>query len=189
MGARVSPLTAVLLASLTATSGCSWLFVQPPPKGYDGRGRIACTTNRAPPVIDTILTITNVGSAVYVAGQDNVTNKGSAVMFGLGVAGLWLASAVYGYTGTSECDEALADERGYSYPPPRRAAPPRRALPVAPPPPPAASSPAESPAPADVGDVPIVLPDNQPPAPARPQQPDNDDPDAARAPRHRPPGY
>jgi len=189
MATRVSPLTVLLLAGLTATPACSWLFVQPPPKGFEGRGRVACTTNRVPPVLDTIFTLTNVGSALYVAGQDNVQNKGAAVMLGLAVAGLWLSSAIYGYTGTSECEEALADGGSYSYPPPRRAPPVRRAVPVAPPPPPAAPPAAESAPPADVGDSPIVLPDSEAPAPPRPQQIDNDDPGAARRPRPRPPGY
>jgi hypothetical protein len=38
--------------------------------------------------------LTNVASAVYVAGQDNVTNKNAAVGLGLAVAGLWLSSAI-----------------------------------------------------------------------------------------------
>jgi hypothetical protein len=180
---------ALFLAGVTATSGCSWLFVQPPPKGYDGRGPVHCTTSRVAPAFDTIFTGTNIASAIYVAGQDNAQNKEGAVIFGLGVAGLWLASAIYGYSNTAECEEAMAGGGGYSYPPPRRAPPARRAAPVAPPPPPAAASPAVAPPPADVGDSPIVLPDNQAPAPPRPQQLDNDDPDAVRPPRPRPPGY
>ena len=189
MGARVTPLTAVLLASLTATSGCSWLFVQPPPKGYDGRGPVQCTTSRVAPVFDTIFTGTNVVSAIYVAGQENAQNKQAAVGLGLSVAALWMASAIYGYSNTSECEQAMDGGGGYSYPPPRRAPPARRAAPVAPPRAPAPASPSESPPPAEVGDSPIVLPDNQAPAPPRPQQPDEDDPDAVRRPRPRPPGY
>src|SRR6478736_1113067 len=101
MGSRVSRSVAYFLLVLAFTPGCSWLFVQPPPKNYDGRGQLACTTNMAPPVLDTIFTVTNIGSTLYVAGQDNVQDQGSRVALGLTVAGLWLASAIYGYTETS----------------------------------------------------------------------------------------
>jgi hypothetical protein len=116
---------------------CSWLFVQPLPDRYE-RGDVAsCTSNAAAPVIDTLFTLTNVGSAVYVAGQDNVANKGAAVTAGLLVGTLWLSSAIYGYSHTAECRDAMeeADDR-----PTHHLARPRAA-----PPPPAAGYPGSAP--------------------------------------------
>jgi hypothetical protein len=113
---RTPPLLVLLpvLAS-SSLSGCSWLFVQPLPANYERGEPTNCTTSRAAPVVDTLLTLTNVGSAVYVAGQDNVTNKGTAVTAGLLVGALWFSSAIYGYSKTSDCAAAMEDDA----PPPR----------------------------------------------------------------------
>lgn len=88
--------------------GCSWLSVEPLNAAAASGGHAStCTTNVTAPVIDTILAGTNLASVVYVAGQDNVTNKGASIGLGLTAAGLWLASAVYGYSKTSECSAAV----------------------------------------------------------------------------------
>jgi len=172
-----------------STSGCSWIFVEPL-RPNDSRGPyVTCTTNRAAPVIDTIFTLTNVGSAIYVAGQDNVANKGTAVTLGLSVATLWLLSAVYGYTKTSECEEAIGGDRPPSrYPPP---APIRRPATAQPPPqplPPPTVAPAPAPAPTQQPDGSFVTPaapaGTPPAAPPRQQQQDEDDPNQARRPRN-----
>jgi hypothetical protein len=152
------------LAALSMTSGCSWIFVQPLREDR-GRGEyIDCTTNRAAPVLDTIFTLTNIASVIYVAGQNNVTNKPSAVTLGLSVAALWALSAGYGYSHTSECEDAQERGGGSHYPPPH-VRPRPQYYPQPPPqvyvPPPAGAPPADSP----------------PPAPgAAPQQQDNDEP-------------
>ncbi|HEY4393945.1 MAG TPA: hypothetical protein VGP64_07785 [Polyangia bacterium] len=102
-------LLALLFTSTGWSSACSWIFVKPLPDRYE-RGDFAdCTTNAAAPVIDTLFTLTNVGSSIYVAGEDNVTNKGPAVTAGLLVGALWLSSAIYGYSHTSECRDAKED--------------------------------------------------------------------------------
>jgi hypothetical protein len=139
-----------LVASLVLASfsGCSFLFVTPPPPPGRRGGVINCTTNRAPPVLDTIFTATNVGSAIYVATQDNVTNKGTAVGLGLAVAGIWLASAIYGYSNTAECEELLyADDEPPTYRPRPRPMPARRPPPTTAPAPPAPSGEPPPPAP------------------------------------------
>jgi hypothetical protein len=82
------------LYGLATCHGCSYLFVQPPPEHPERADRITCTTNRAAPVIDTIFMTTNLASAVYVAGQDNVKNQGEAMVLGLTVATLWMSSAI-----------------------------------------------------------------------------------------------
>ena len=87
------------------SAGCSYTFVQPP-RDDDQPGRwLQCTTNPAAPVIDTVLTATNLASVLYVAGQDNVSNKGQAIPLGLLAASVWLSSAIYGYYNTSKCAE------------------------------------------------------------------------------------
>jgi hypothetical protein len=184
---------------LGSTQGCSWLFVQPVPPG-GSRGVVTCTTNRAAPVIDTIFTTTNLASVVYVASKDDGTDKGAPIMLGLSVAGLWLASAVYGYQHTAECeaeeekydeDYELPRARPRRYrpaPPPRRAAPPAAPAPYdappPPPPPPAEAAPAAvpgsiapdaAPGPADAAPPPAAPPKPAPPArPAVPQRADDE---------------
>jgi hypothetical protein len=111
---RVIPL---MVALLSPTAGCSFIFVQPLQEGSYSRGHIPCTTSRAAPVLDTLLTLTNVGSVVYVAGN-NASDKTPAIALGLGVAALWAISAGYGYVNTGEC-EAFEDNSGRrSYTPP-----------------------------------------------------------------------
>jgi hypothetical protein len=171
-----------LVGFLMSTTGCSFLFVQPLEPTTSRYERLDCTTNRTAPVIDTILTATNLGSAIYVAGQDNVTNKGTAVTAGVTVALLWMSSAIYGYTKTSECEDAVeAQDRPY-YAPPRllRPRPPSMLAPPRPPPPPPppASSPAAPDAPEPADDA----------APPVQQQQDEDDPSPGRRPAPRPPG-
>ncbi len=168
------------LASLPF-SGCSWLFVQPLPANYERGDTITCTTNRAAPVIDTLFTLTNVGSAVYVSSENNVTNKGTAVTAGLLVGALWLSSAIYGYSKTSECQEAVDDDAPaphYRRPIVRRRAPPPSYAPPAAPP-------AESPAPSVTVEPPAAPPTAPASAPA--QQQDDDEPGAAPQPPKRPP--
>jgi hypothetical protein len=176
---RLALCLAMLLPISSSLSGCSWIFVQPLPPRYERGGRTDCTTNRAAPVIDTILTLTNVGSAVYVAGQDNVTNKGPSVTAGLLVGAMWFASAIYGYSKTSECEDALADDEPAPYSRPRmrlRSPPPAVGAPAGVPsgPPPAWEAPA------------VVVPAAPPAAPAAaapgPQQRDDDNPGARARP-------
>jgi hypothetical protein len=95
---------------------CSFLLVESLPENYKPRRRVlSCTTNRAAPVIDTVLTLTNIASAIYVASLDNVKNKGTSVMLGLSVAALWANSAIYGYKATNACEEAKEEAEGGPY--------------------------------------------------------------------------
>jgi len=139
-----------LLATGLSASGCSWIFVQP--LHTDDPGKYPhCTTSRVAPAIDTVFTATNLGSVLYVAGEDNVKNKGASIAVGLSVATLWLSSAIYGYSHTSECEAALEDDDQPRYRPPHHGyVPPRPAWT----PPPAAGPPVPAPAQAPDGDVP-----------------------------------
>ncbi|HEX3904152.1 MAG TPA: hypothetical protein VH853_15035 [Polyangia bacterium] len=177
----------MLLPISGSLSGCSWLFVQPLPPLYERADRTNCTTDRTAPVVDTILTLTNVGSSVYVAGENNAANKGAAVMLGLLDGAMWFSSAIYGYTKTSECEAALEEDEQPLYSHPRlhlRSPPPGVGGPtgmpadrqpawdaptvVVPPVPPAAPAPV-GPAPQPRDDDPGA---RTPPAPPAPQQAD-----------------
>jgi hypothetical protein len=152
---------ALLLTISGSWSGCSWLFVKPLPDRYERGDSADCTDSVTAPVIDTLFTLTNVGSAVYVAGQDNVTNKGAAVTAGLAVGALWLSSAIYGYSHTSECREAKDDTE---YRPAHHYVRPR--------------APAIRYQPAPSSEPSVALPPSVPAAPG--QQQDDDDPTAGR---------
>ena len=102
-------------------AGCSWIFVDPLPASYAPGDHAHCTTDRTAPVVDTLFTITNLASTAYVASEDTVANKGTVVGVGVAAAGLWFASALYGYVHTSDCVAAKADEDGR----PHRFGPPR----------------------------------------------------------------
>jgi hypothetical protein len=173
---RMALYLVMLLPIGSSLSGCSWIFVQPLPPRHESGDPNACTTNRAAPVIDTILTLTNVTSAVYVAGQENVTNKGPAVTAGLLVGAMWLSSAIYGYSKTSECEAALADDEPVRPRPHRWVPPPAVRYPAGPPAerPPAWDSPTVTPTPAS--------PSVAPPPASGSQQRDNDDPGARARP-------
>jgi hypothetical protein len=109
---RLMLLLALALPASGSLSGCSWIFVKPLPDGYRPGDDAHCTTSRTAPVVDTILATTNLVSAAYVASEDKVTNKGTAVALSLAAGGLWFGSAIYGYLHTSDCEAAKADEDG-----------------------------------------------------------------------------
>lgn len=174
MTTRVS-LLALSLAALVTSPGCSYVFVTPPHDTYGGRAAGNCTTSRAAPFVDTIFVGTNLVTALYVASEDNVANKGTSVGLGLSVAAFWLSSAIYGYYNTSQCEELLSeDARPFYHPPPVRrpawqppppVSPPPPAAPQALPPPDWARTP-QQPAPAAVPAPGAAAP---PPAPAAPE--------------------
>jgi hypothetical protein len=109
-------LTLVLVA-LSSTAGCSWIFTQPLRDDRSPRDYPVCTTNPAPPVIDTTIFALNAGTTIYTAAQDNVSQKALRVSVGAAAATVWLLSAIYGYSKTSACREAIAAyDHGYRAP-------------------------------------------------------------------------
>jgi hypothetical protein len=164
---RPALLLAFILLATGLVSGCSWIFVQPLPARYERGDSTDCTSNVAAPVIDTLFTLTNVGSSIYVAGQDNVTNQGAAVTAGLVVGVVWLSSAIYGYGHTSECRDAKEEA---DYRPAHHYVRPR---------PPAVQH--QQPAPA--AEPSVTVPPSGSPSPG--QQEDDDDPTERRGPPDR----
>jgi hypothetical protein len=106
------PFFAALVVSTSALvlSGCSWIFVTPPPADA-GRGeRVECTTSPAAPVVDTLLAASNVAGALYIAGT--VGNKATPTQNALVTTGLvwaivYTTAAVHGYRATAACRELV----------------------------------------------------------------------------------
>lgn len=96
--------TAVFAAIVSLLPGCSFLFTQSVPDNYEDGPNVPCSTNQAPPVLDTIFTLTNAVSLIYVAAQENVPDKGGRMLLGLSTAAMWALSANYGYTHTHRCE-------------------------------------------------------------------------------------
>ncbi len=95
------------LVALCATAGCSWIFTQPLREDRSPYDDPVCSTNPAPPVIDTAAFMLNAGTTIYTAAQDNVSHKALRVSAGVTAATLWLVSAIYGYGKISECMAAI----------------------------------------------------------------------------------
>jgi hypothetical protein len=83
------------------------MVTRPAPPNHERLPYFDCSTSRAPPVIDSIFTATNLISVGLVAGSEE-KDTFMPIMLGLGVAAVWAASAVYGFTKTDECQKALA---------------------------------------------------------------------------------
>jgi hypothetical protein len=133
------------LIALFSTASCSWIFTQPLREDRSPYDFPVCSTSLAPPMIDTLLFVANAATTLYLGTRDNLSDKTLRLSVGAGAATLWLVSAIYGYTKTSACAEAVnAHDRGYHRPalgtggevftplPP----PPPRPPPPPPPPPP-----------------------------------------------------
>jgi hypothetical protein len=110
-------LALVALWTVGWTVGCSWTFTRPLRDDRSPYDYPVCSTNPAPPVIDSALFMLNAGTTIYTAAQDDVSQKALRVSVGATAAALYLLSAVYGYSKISECMAALGShETGYHRP-------------------------------------------------------------------------
>lgn len=111
---------ALVGVSLFTSSGCSLLFVKPPePSGKIQTGeRKKCTTSRAMPVLDTILTglevartglAVNADDSVYEDPEQPLSREAD-IALGIGFTALFLGSAVYGYSATARCERGPSPE-------------------------------------------------------------------------------
>ena len=100
-----------------STADCSWIFTQPLRADRSPYDFPVCSTSLTPPTLDTLLFVANAGTTLYLGTQDNVSDKTLRLSLGAGAATLWLLSAIYGYTKTSACSDAVnAHDRGYHRP-------------------------------------------------------------------------
>jgi hypothetical protein len=140
------------------------------------RPNAQCTSGKAAPIVDSIITGYQMVRTAYAATASSGAYSGSPISreaditLGVGLAGLFLASSIYGFVNTSRCsrlkhgpypDEAVtgADEAPAAPPMPAKSsmeqqwdasrplpnAPPPPAASATPPPPPAAAPPAPRP--------------------------------------------
>jgi hypothetical protein len=101
----------------SSTAGCSWIFTRPLRADRSPYDYPVCSTSLVPPSIDSLLFVTNAATTFYVGSQDNVHDKTLAISAGAADATLWLLSALYGYSKTSACVEAVdSHDSGYHRP-------------------------------------------------------------------------
>jgi hypothetical protein len=113
--------TAALGALLATTAGwsagCSWIFTQPLPDNWRNYDQLDCSTNPVPPLIDSFLFLTNAGTTAYVVAFDDLHGRALPLAAGVIATTLWLSSAIYGYSKTNACRDALG-ESAHGYHPP-----------------------------------------------------------------------
>jgi hypothetical protein len=116
-GARIRLVVAALAAPLVTTGGCSWILTQPRPDDWQNREHLDCSTNPAPPLIDSALALGYAGTTIYLAAFAN--GRGGALPIATGVVAttVWLSSAIYGFSKTNACRDALG-ENAHGYHPP-----------------------------------------------------------------------
>jgi uncharacterized membrane protein len=101
--ARLAGTSALVLV----TSGCSFLFVTPPPSPPSRR---ECTTSRLAPVLDSIAAGYEIFRTGYaIAAPDEVYDRigvprEADIAVGAGLSALFVGSAIYGYVNTAECE-------------------------------------------------------------------------------------
>jgi hypothetical protein len=121
---------AVVVSLALASHGCSWLFVEGPPRvAPPPQFPLDCTTSRAAPVIDTIIAAPHallavVGvAAMSDADSDSETDGiahvlgGLIFLYGLSVTLVYGLSAHSGYRDTRRCRELEAQRLRQPVPP------------------------------------------------------------------------
>ena len=113
---RGFPATVAMIVGL-ASSGCSFAFSRGPSTGpTDGMNGAPrkCSTSIGPPILDTVLVGTHLGSGVWALTQPKETFGGSselrtgAIVADMALAAIHLASAIHGYSAASSCITASA---------------------------------------------------------------------------------
>jgi hypothetical protein len=86
---------------------CSWIFVKPAKVGNDPNPD--CSTSRVAPVLDTVQAVANAVGVVVLASMDDFEHRNTYMVSWSVWAGIYTASAVYGYSNTSECIENMPE--------------------------------------------------------------------------------
>ena len=163
--------TAIALAGTltlaSVTPGCSFIFMETAPSDHVKLAYFDCTSTYGLPVADGFIALSGVIGAASTLSQskqdyadkNNGANRNVAAGADIALAGVLVASAVYGVVQTARCDRAkeelkariLAPSLRPPAAPPLQLPPPLPPAPTAPPPaptPPPAVSPPPSPQPA-----------------------------------------
>ena len=118
VGRARSRLGGLALGALVAsTGGCSWLFTQPLPDDWQNWERLDCSTSPGPALIDTALALSNAGTTIYAAGFTSGSGRALSIAVGAVATTVWLSSAIYGFSKTAACRDALG-ENAHGYHPP-----------------------------------------------------------------------
>ena len=97
---------AATVASLQA--GCSAVFVDAPPADHPTQRYFDCTSSRLAPVSDTVLTGLG-GLATLGAASDDSSSRAASLAFGSAVTIALAASAIHGFSTTSDCRVAKSE--------------------------------------------------------------------------------
>jgi hypothetical protein len=103
-----SAASAILLSAVFG--GCSFAFVDGPPKVHKQLPYFECTSSNAWPTVDLVLGgIYGVESAVVLSNNSFASESKTQAALAVGVAALFISSAVYGYEKASSCRDARDD--------------------------------------------------------------------------------
>jgi hypothetical protein len=103
-----SAASALLVSALLC--GCSFAFVDGPPKVHKQLPYFECSSSNAWPTIDLVLGgIYGIESAAFFSGSASASNPNAGGAVIAGMAALFIASAVSGYEKTSSCRDAKDD--------------------------------------------------------------------------------
>jgi len=94
------------------STGCSFIFVRPPPSGHEQLAYFDCTSSDAAPATDVTNAVVD-GLLVIAASADNSDggedDSQTGFATGVGIVGaVYAASAIYGFIMTSRCEDAKA---------------------------------------------------------------------------------
>ena len=193
-GKAAVPVTALAIAAtavaVATSSGCSFIFVEGPPRDHASRRYFDCTSSNLAPGVDATLGgLLAIGMLSSTSDSSTTSGDSQAIVEGAIVAGAAVASAAYGFVRTSHCREAKQALAERLLEPPHFMGPPPAPFPSpagAAPPPPPSRDPWAPPPPAFRDPW---LSEGVPPAGnywgggARPAPPDADRPDAGGADR------
>lgn len=97
-------------------SGCSFLFVDGPPIGYEDMAYFQCTESKVAPGADTFAALFDVvmaagyysraSDAVYMEDAEQLESAGALA---IGAAAIWAASAIYGFSNVGQCIDAKTE--------------------------------------------------------------------------------
>src|SRR5205823_1255722 len=91
-------------------SGCSFVFVQGPPANYQHMEDFHCTSSEVAPMLDVVfaglhaLDLSLVGSNQFRLDD---STKSAVIGIDLALIAVHVASAIYGFVKTSDCQEAM----------------------------------------------------------------------------------